>query len=634
MMHPGRARSAALLSLVLPLLVLVAPARAAVRTLVVPMPSLAGLADEDARRDEQGEPWRFAVPNDVHATPAADGVWERLADGSRRWTLDVESPGALTLNLGFTVFWLPRGATLALRPLGQAEPAFTFGENDNADHGQLWTPVVPGDALVVELTIPAGTRVEPLLELGFVGSGYRGLGESPAAKSGLCNVDVVCPEGDAWRAEISAIGLISINGSLVCSGALVNDTAYDGKPYFLTANHCSITGPAAPSVVIYWNYQSPVCGQHGGGTFTQFTSGSTLRASWAGSDFTLLELDNMPDPAYGVTYAGWNRSPTPPTSAVGIHHPNGDEKSISFENDPLHVTSYLATSEPGDDSHLRITDWDVGTTEPGSSGSPLFDQDHLLVGQLHGGYAACGNDFSDWYGWLNRSWSGGGTPETALMGWLDAGGTGAVTVALLDPAAGQFSVAPAAGVTDSVSVGGPFDAGPWQYRLVADTDAAFRFTASVDRDWLEVSPVDGLVSSGADTVVVSIVPEAAALLGAGRHTATLTIGNPSLGTTVTREFALEVLPDDPVTVWVGPNPFRDFVVWRLSLPRAGDVTWSVFDLGGRRVRGPVTRACPAGSNDIGWDGADNTGRRLPSGSYVLKARALGRDVRAGVICGR
>ena len=37
-------------------------------------------------------------------------------------------------------------------------------------------------------------------------------------------------------------------------------------------------------------------------------------------------------------------------------------------------------------------------TEPGSSGSPLFDQNRRIIGTLHGGFAACSNNQSDWYG--------------------------------------------------------------------------------------------------------------------------------------------------------------------------------------------------------------------------------------------
>ena len=67
-----------------------------------------------------------------------------------------------------------------------------------------------------------------------------------------------------------------------------------------------------------------------------------------------------------------------------------DEKSISFENDPTALSSYGGTSSPGDSTHVWVKDWDKGTTEPGSSGSPLFDSNHRVIGQLHGGGAACG----------------------------------------------------------------------------------------------------------------------------------------------------------------------------------------------------------------------------------------------------
>jgi len=63
----------------------------------------------------------------------------------------------------------------------------------------------------------------------------------------------------------------------------------------------------------------------------------------------------------------------------------------------------------------------------GSSGSGLWDQNKRLVGQLHGGSAACGNTLSDYYGRLSVSWTGGGTNATRLSNWLDPTGTGATT---------------------------------------------------------------------------------------------------------------------------------------------------------------------------------------------------------------
>jgi hypothetical protein len=54
----------------------------------------------------------------------------------------------------------------------------------------------------------------------------------------------------------------------------------------------------------------------------------------------------------------------------------------------------------------------------------LFDQNHRVIGQLHGGYASCTSKTADWYGRLNVSWEGGGTPSTRLKDHLDPDNSG------------------------------------------------------------------------------------------------------------------------------------------------------------------------------------------------------------------
>jgi hypothetical protein len=120
---------------------------------------------------------------------------------------------------------------------------------------------------------------------------------------------------------------------------------------------------------------------------------------------------------------------------VAIHHPNCDEKAISFNHDPITVTSYLGESTPGDGTHWRIDEWEDGTTEPGSSGSGIWDPNHRLVGQLHGGYASCTSITSDWYGRLSKSWNGGASDNTRLRTWLDPQGTGVLVKDGVDPQA-------------------------------------------------------------------------------------------------------------------------------------------------------------------------------------------------------
>jgi len=402
---------------------------------LMPAVDLAAVSAEDAERDALGLPPRFAIPHPVRITTDTFGLWERIADETEVWRLRIASPGAPHLNLGFTRYQMPAGGRLYVYAADLGSRIRPFTDADNAPHGELWTPVLRSDELVVEVTVPASLRDELQLELGSINVGYRGFGAAGGGgvDSGSCNVDVVCPEGDAWRDEIPAIAVISVGGGLTCTGFMVNNTAQDQTPYFMTAYHCGLRSSNAASLVAYWNYETSTCGGTPDGTLDQFNTGSTFKAQYSTSDFTLVQLTSDPDPAYGVTFAGWDHSGADAASATAIHHPSVDEKRISFEYDPTSTTSYLGRTSPGDGTHVRVTDWDVGTTEGGSSGSPLFDQSHHVIGQLHGGYAACGNDLDDWYGKFSVSWTGGGTDPSRLSNWLDPAGTGQASLDTLNP---------------------------------------------------------------------------------------------------------------------------------------------------------------------------------------------------------
>ena len=246
--------------------------------------------------------------------------------------------------------------------------------------------------------------------------GYRFFGEV-RAKQGSCNIDIVCNEADPYRDQARSVGVYTLNGVFNCTGSLLNNTAGDFRPFFLTADHCGVSAGNASTVVVYWNYESPSCGQLSGGSLDDNQSGSTLLANDFPSDFALLELDAMPDPSSNVYYAGWDVSGDTPQSVVGIHHPSTDEKAIAIEGDTL----LSVDIGRGGQTHWRVNAWDQGTTEPGSSGSCIFDQtSKACVGKLTGGFASCSspNEF-DVYGKLSVSWTGGGTDNTRLSNWLD-----------------------------------------------------------------------------------------------------------------------------------------------------------------------------------------------------------------------
>jgi len=407
-------------------------------------------AEQDMREREELGVHRFATPVEVDLHPDNAGVWTRLEDGRERWELTLESPNAVSLNFGFARYHMPAGGELILLDDAGWQPWRSFTAADNEAHGELWTPIVAGAAATLRVTLPQGARDGLLLQLASVNQGFRGWkkidhGKIGGDTSGSCNIDVVCDANDLatigpliepFRDQIRSVGAYTLNGIDTCSGALIANTSGDSKPYFLTADHCGVSSGNASSMICYWNFENPGCrapgssasGSAGNGPLNQFNSGAIFRADYTPSDMTLVEFDDPINPAHNLFFSGWDRSGNNAATSTGIHHPAVAEKRISFELQPTSITSYFGTNSPGDNSHLRVADWDHGTTEGGSSGSPLFDENKRIIGQLHGGNAACGNDEPDWYGRVFTSWEGGGSPSTRLRDWLDPINSGVVSL--------------------------------------------------------------------------------------------------------------------------------------------------------------------------------------------------------------
>ncbi len=496
---------------------------------------MAVIQAEDAQRESTGQPPRYAIPHQVSIDPSKRGVWEAADSRTAVWRLRVQAVGAHSLNFGFGRFHAPAASRLLI--YDAHDPSRTirpFYASDNDAHGELWTPPITTDDAIIELLVDVDQIDELELELTHIGQGYRYFAPGPVRRlSGSCNVDVVCPEGDAWRSEIGAVAAYSTGGSIFCTGFMVNNTAEDGTPLFMTADHCGISSANAPSLVVFWNFENSTCrpvgasGGLGDGPLTNFNTGATWLAGYAPSDFTLVQLDDDPDPSFGVTYAGWDRGTGDHPAAIAIHHPDGEEKRISFEDQATATSSYLGTSVPGDGTHVWVEDWDLGTTEPGSSGSPLFSPDQRVIGQLHGGFAACGNDDADWYGRFDVSWTGGGTPSTRLSDWLDPIGSGDMTVDTLGGI--DFRVSPGASLAASGLAGGPFSPNSITYTIQNSGDTPLDYSVTNGEAWVEVSNASGTVAADDSVDVTVSLTSVAESLGNGSYSDTIVITNETDG---------------------------------------------------------------------------------------------------------
>ncbi|MBU8869338.1 MAG: trypsin-like peptidase domain-containing protein [Gemmatimonadales bacterium] len=594
-----------------------------------PVLDLTVLDREDGEREAAGLPYRFAKSDPVTINPQSSGTWEELGGGLALWRQRISCPGALTLNLGFTQYFLPQGSRLLVYPADGSGRVLAFDERDNKSHGQLWTPIFMTTELVVELVVDRLMKDGVVLELGSIGCGYREFGGAATEKSGSCNIDVVCPEGDPWRDEIDSVGVYSVNGTFMCTGTLMNNTAGDGRALFLTAEHCNVTDEHDATVVVYWNFQSPNCGDQSGGSLDDFQSGSTLLAAGLDSDFTLIELNDIPDPALGVKYAGWDRSDVDPTSAVCIHHPSTDEKSISFEDDPTYTTTYGRESVPGDGTHIMVEDWDLGTTEIGSSGSPLFNQDHRVVGQLHGGNAGCDNDEPDWYGRLSVSWDGGGTPETRLSDHLDPNGSGVLE---FPPYVPGLVISGFDDWLPSGQFGGPFHPESREVTVANHSNFDCALGVSVSENWLDVSFDGNEIPAGHERIVTVALNNEAAKLQPGDHTVTLTFTETNGGADDDFDLVLRVGGKPNLQILsVGPNPFMDSVEIALTLDTSVVCGAKFLDLRGRLVSDLGEFQGIRGTNTVIWDGRGDSGRRLSAGVYVCLVKAGSEEALARVM---
>ena len=350
------------------------------------------------------------------------------------------------MNFIFEDLYIPEGGHLHMYNASKTAYIGAYTSQNNSPSQILGTDILAGDDVIIEFFEPSHAIGQGSLTVAEVVHGYRSISihENEVMKglndSGNCNRDVRCLTDNEplWVDPSHAVAMIVVNGNGSCTGTLVNNTLEDGTPYFLTANHC-LGNPANWAFRFKWISPNPVCATTANSTNTanpgqyQTMNGSVLRAASAGSDMALVEITNLDlatAAAWGLYYAGWDRSGNPVTGSIGIHHPSGDIMKYARENQPLIQEVWNGAQ------CWRVSDWDEGVTEPGSSGSALFDYNYRIIGQLYGVGAACSgtndNGQPDWYGRFDVSWNGT-SASNRLRDWLDPSNSAPLVLDGFDP---------------------------------------------------------------------------------------------------------------------------------------------------------------------------------------------------------
>lgn len=564
---------------------------------VVSMPSFdlqAVMQANAANELNKTGPYMFGYEHQVNYDLTNSGTWTVLSNGDKVWRLRVESEGALSLNFVFSDFFIPEGGSLHMYNDDKSHVVGAYTSSNNNVNNELGTGLLKGEEGIIEYYEPKEVNGQGKLLLTMIVHGYRDINNFYSEKglndSGGCNMDAICSDGDDWRDEIRSVARI-VNGGGVCTGTMVNNTAEDGIPYFLTANHCSPQNMG--SYVFQFKYESPSCGSQTtsnsaapSGSVNE-VNGSVFRARQADSDFGLLELNAIPANPY---YSGWDNSGAIPQSAVGIHHPSGDVKKLAFDDDVLQTATAMGSAAGGT---WQIEEWErLTTTEGGSSGSGLWDQNHRLIGQLWGGQAGCGNSINDYYGKLSMSWDGNGSSGSAarLNDWLDPQNTGATTLDGWDPNAVSVSDDAALQSNGTIATLCTSQFTP-EIKLKnngTNTLTSATITYSVDAQANQTYNWTGSIASGSFEIVT--LPTQT-LVGAGAHSFDATVSNPNGQTDgnagnddLTLNF--NAVPDAmPMFFEIDLDCYGSEVTWEV---RADGATSSLFE------GGPYTDDAPAG----------------------------------------
>lgn len=414
-------------------------AKAATPALELPPLDEAALLAEDAIRSKQGYPGRYGVVVPLSLSPATGGSWRTLKNGSPVWIGKIHAEGAKAIRVYLRNYRLPKGASLSLYNEDQTVHYGAYTAAHNNEEGIV--PVLPisGETVYIEYVPgPNGTKDSPF-EVYQIAQAYRDVYAAAREKAfgdaGSCNINVNCTDGAPWADEKRGIVLILNSGGDWCTGSMINNTAQDGTPYVLTANHCfEGAGNSIAGWSYVFNFESSTC-TSAAASYSQQISGSTLRARLYDSDFVLAELSQDVPDSYNAYFNGWDRSSvTVPTATVCIHHPSGDIKKISFDDAaPVINTDEIGSPATAFPNNVWTVEWDRNsTTEGGSSGSPLFNATSgLIIGQLWGGSASCTNlTGTDIYGRFSLSWDRtGATTANSLKSWLDPTNSGVTTLA-------------------------------------------------------------------------------------------------------------------------------------------------------------------------------------------------------------
>lgn len=332
-----------------------------------------------------------------------------ISDEENLWLLKFESEKAEGYQLIFSKFWLPPNGKLFIYNEDKTMILGSFTSENNREDSTFITQYINGNSVYLEYNSSDNSeecRIH-IDKMVYIFDSCFSHSKGPFSEEGAaeCHINTSCPEGSGLDVEIKSTVMILEKAGKnywgVCSGVLVNDGSdykYNNYPYLFTANHCYELENGGFSNVYNWvflfRHEASNCNSDGSDLSNNIAS-SALGAmvlsrdnNSSSNDFLLLQLRNTVDEIsrFNIAFAGYdlNEHFVLPGNFMHpltcVHHPKGDVKKISISARPAESVGW---NKEGDD-HWQVTFTKGFKTEPASSGSPLFDYRHRVIGMCHG----------------------------------------------------------------------------------------------------------------------------------------------------------------------------------------------------------------------------------------------------------
>lgn len=311
--------------------------------------SVEDLKTVDRWQVSQGAPLKVGVLLPTDLTIDNAGSWNTLPDGKRVWRLQVQAKDAIALMLSFRDFYIPENGKLFIYSSDKTHLIGAFTHHTNPPTKEYATEFLAGDKIILEYEAGISENEHPRIAIDAVGYGYnhlhvsRTMADTGPGTSGSCMVNINCEEGEAWQTEKNGVCQMTLpigNYIYICSGALVNNTAEDLKPYILSAFHCidldiPVTEKNLNKYTFYFHFEHTGCENNSSIASYRTITGCKKIAGIpldGGSDGLLLLLNQTIPEHYNAYYNGWDRSNTAAQS--GSRYPSsvrGLYEDIDFQ---------------------------------------------------------------------------------------------------------------------------------------------------------------------------------------------------------------------------------------------------------------------------------------------------------------